>query len=211
MTLKNKLTYGITAVIISAVFLVFYLAGVQTKVVFGNPSVFTSIAKTATATTTLSYMTAGLATTTVYYDSMQVEGSNQTNNGNTWVTDSAVLKIQFTASSSLAIVNTFFEFADGINCGNIPTGCDWYRDNLYALPFATSTPTIQLAITPSYTWSFASSSQGGAGVGASNNRVLKVINVPTPTRWVRAILSVPVGASPASVYAEILPKKQVAI
>lgn len=208
MTLKRQMIFG--GLIGGLLLLASYFSGVYVNLAGANPSIITSKAKTATATTTLRYMTPGTATTTLVYDSQQSDGTNQTNNGNTWATNGAILFVQFTASNTSSVLNTHFEYSDDPSCGTTPTSCDWYRDTLWGDSFATSTATIQMAITPSYTWNYASTTQGGSA-GINIYRGLKAINIPTPSRFVRVVFTVPIGSQNGAVYAEIIPKKEVAI
>ena len=91
----RKIIYSTLAVLTLGVFV---FAGV----VSASPSQNTAGAGYATATTTIAWMTPGTATsTTIIYDSNQVRGLNQSNQGNTWATDSAILKLQINASSTL--------------------------------------------------------------------------------------------------------------
>ena len=175
--------------------------------VVGNVSQITSPAQTASATSTLVFLRPGAATTTLVYDSQQSDGTNQTNNGNTYLTDEATLLVQFTASSTTSILGIGFEYSNDVGCGAAPTTCDWYKNNLInPLALSTTTTTIGLQTPITYSWTFASSSVGGVGVTSSNNRDTKVISVPTPMRYVRAVFTVS-GANGA-VYAQFLPKKE---
>jgi len=177
-----------------------------------NPLQFNAGAKTATATTTLTYMTPGTATsTTLVYDSYEIDGKNQTNQYNTWVPDKAHLLLQVNASSTASVFRVDLEYSNGTNCQTTPSACDWYGDGM----FATTTNPVSLNAKEYLQWTFASSTIGGVptstgltGASVTNNRDNRIIEIPVPLRFVRAVISV-TGANGA-VYAEIQPLKQVA-
>lgn len=187
MTLKLKL--GIIGAF--AVVFLFFVG-----IALAQPSLFTSSANTSSATTSPAYLGIGTATSTVRYDSQQIDGTNQTYNGNTWATDSAVLLIQFTASSTSSILTVAIECSvDGI---------DWYQA---CNPQQVATSTTSLAPVPKYTWLFASSTPGGVPFNTTNvNRDTRAITIQTPTRYTRAVFTM-TGAAGA-VWASILPKKE---
>jgi len=175
-----------------------------------NPSQFGTTAKTATATTSPTYIIAAQGTSTVVYDSYQLNGTNQDDRGNRWLTDTAAMKIQVNASSTSSVITTRFEYADGTesgtSCITTPASCAWYSGDLF-MPLGVSTTTNRI------TWTFASSTIGGIssaqglpGINGTNNRNQWLFNVPTPLRYVRAITTV-TGAN-ATVWVEIVPIKQ---
>ena len=160
-----------------------------------NPSFFIRT-QSSTATTSPSYMTAGTATTTVTFDA----GVNAAGN-----TDSAVLLWQMIASTTNSIQNVTFEYSQD--------GSDWYYDRYSSL--STTSPTSNLNNLVAYQWQFASTSPAmGIATSSSNfgNRITRIINVPTPTRYVRANFTVPVTslglASSSAVWAEFVAKRQ---
>lgn len=209
----RKIIYSTLAVLTLGVFV---FAGV----VSASPSQNTAGAGYATATTTIAWMTPGTATsTTIIYDSNQVRGLNQSNQGNTWATDSAILKLQINASSTLTKFRIDLEYADGTesdtNCATTPASCAWYRNTLdNTMGYGTTTNPTSLN-DPSYmTWQFASSTVGGVppstglnGYNGTNNRDTRIINVSTPTRYVRAVISV-TGAN-GGIWGWFIPKKEV--
>jgi hypothetical protein len=179
------------------------------NITFATPSKITSKAKTATATSTLVYMTVGAATsTTLVYDSYQVDGKNQSNFGDTFATDNATLLLQVNASSSATIINVALEFSDDSACGTRPTACDWYENNLSDM--STTTSIVSIGTPDTLSWTFASTTIGGGttllGAAGLNNRNNKAITIPTPLRYVRAVITLQ-GANGA-IYGEIVPKKQ---
>lgn len=165
------------------------------KTVLASPSFKANSAKTSTATTTLLYMTPGTATTTVTYDSKETAGTNQTNGGNTYLPNSALLKIWLKASSTATVLVTNIEYSDD--------AIDWYQDNLST--FAAGA--IAIATPNSFTWTYASTTVGGAGVVATTDTGQKAILLKTPSRYIRAVLSV--TGKNGAVYAEIAPTKEI--
>lgn len=168
-------------------------------IAYGNAAVLDSRCRTAVATTTRSVMSAGTATTTLYCDA-GASGTNQ-------AYDSAVLTIDMNASSTLSNLNWFYEYSQGVNgvdCTATPTACDWYADSITSQ--ATSTSNSAVAVANSYSWKFASTTQGGAA--GSLDRGLKVVNVPTPTRYIRVVFTLPVGSLNANIWASLVSKKQ---
>ena len=101
--------------------------------------------------------------------------------------DSAVLLTQFTASSTSATLAIRLQYSQN--------GIDWYDDNLLSSTNSTTTAVKTVNVANSYAWA-------AAAAGAN----LKAIDVPTPTRYVRAIYSV-TGAN-AGVWASLVAKKQ---
>lgn len=162
------------------------------------------ITSNVTATSTIAYMTGGTATTTYVYDSY---GNSSDQNA----IDKAALLVQFTASSTASKLNWTYEFSTGVNgvdCAATPTACDWYADTFALAVNATNTQQYNFTGNNSGVWTFASSSQGGATISASSNRALKVLWVPTPTRYTRVVFTVPAGATNAGVWATFAAQKQ---
>lgn len=179
-----------------------------------NPSNISSPATGTMATSTaLAYLTPGTATTTTpVYDSNQVDGTNEKATSNTFSTDSAVFAMQVNASTTATNYNIAFEYSNGSNCGAVPAGCDWYADTLFAQ--ASTSPSVSLNTSRTFSWLFASSTVGGAGssagllgINGTNNRSTRVWTVATPMRYVRAVISV-TGANGAVVEAAFIPKKE---
>lgn len=114
----------------------------------------------ASATTTVTYLTPGTATSTQTYDSYGggVGDPNASTN--------AVMLLQFAASSTSSVLN--------INVQYSMNGIDWYSDNLGA---ATSSTGIN--VQNSYTWT-------AAGTATSS----KAITIPTPVRYSRAVIGI---------------------
>lgn len=167
-----------------------------------NPSFFMvqNNGTTTTATTSVVYMTPGAATTTKYFDSGQGTANSA---------DSAILEIQQTGSSTVSQINIAFEYArySGTDCIATPSSCDWYATDLSNQ--ATTSATQDITLAQNFSMKFSSTTQGGA-VGAGDGRLLRIVNVPTPTRYVRAIITVPTssGMLNSGVWAEFIGKRQ---
>lgn len=153
------------------------LAVVATSVLFANvshanPEFFLQSPGTATATTSPQFMTTGTATTTEQFDAQT---------GTVQSMKQAALLVQFTASSTVSVLSCQIERSmDAV---------DWYQDNYISA--ATSTlSTIPVAGAKQISWTFASTSQQGGVISATNNRGLKVFYVDTPTRYTRAFCGV---------------------
>lgn len=173
-----------------------------------NPSLNSSGAALATATSSPVFMTPGTATSTVVYDAYEVNGTNQTNGSNTNLADSATFLLQLTASSTNTIVNVNFEYADSssVDCKAQQNNCDWYQDGISI--GATSTVT-NLSLANTFQWKYASTTPGLGAHVASNNRGGRVIQVKTPTRYVRAIITLNLAGTNGAVWGKFVPKKEV--
>lgn len=152
-----------------------------------NASAFITKAS-ATATTTLSYMTPGTATSTLSFDALS--GPSQT------AFDSANLNICYNASSTASVLNTALEYS--------PDGTTWFQNNLNALASTSPLATIQSA--QSFAWPFASSTIGGQPVVPLLGYVCKTVEVRTPQRYVRAVFSI-TGAN-AGIWAQFVGKRE---
>lgn len=198
--LKRSSLISIAGLALAAAIFLLYGFAYQAK---ANP--LDLITSNTTATTSLAYMTPGTATTTYYFDSY-ANGSADQN-----ATDKAMMLLQLVASSTSSSLKWQYEFSQGVtgvDCSATPSACDWYSDTIQSQVTATSTQTFNVTAPIAYQWNFASTSQNGASVAATNNRGLKVIQVPTPARYTRVIFSVPVGATNAAVWATFLEQKQ---
>lgn len=169
-------------------------------VAHADPSYFG--ASNSNATTTVTYMTAGTATTTEVYDTGLTNPS---------AVDSSAFLFTFIGSSTASIANITFEYAHDTvgNCKVTPTACEWYSDD-YLSVAGTTTPSLVIPLTNirTYILPFASTTVGGLA-GNGNGRNTRILNVPTPTRYVRAVITLPAGSLNGAVYAQFLGKKQI--
>lgn len=182
---------------------VFVFVGVQN--VKASPSQFTSVAKTANATSTVNYILPGLATTTLVYDSREFNGTNQTGGANGFNADSASLLVQFHASSSPnSTLKYRFLFSDD--------GVDYYSENEVLNINATTTTAV--ASFHEYSWLQIASTTETSTVGngtATSSVASRLIAIPAPLRYTKVLFYVPIGSANSAVWAKIIGKKEVAI
>lgn len=137
----------------------FLLAGVG--FVAANPSYFLTVTPSSSSTTTPMYLTSSGAATTTALDAYAT--------GTNFGFQQNALIVQDSASSTSSILTVRFQYSiDGLN---------WADDN-YNYPVATTTSPVSIGAYASYVWP-----------AATIATTTKIINVPTPTRYVRAILS----------------------
>lgn len=192
MTLKNKIIAGAALAYFTVMALVLLFAFTSTAA-HANPSVFARAQwgqpctnASAVATSTYNSISLGLGTTTVTYCA---SGANS-------AADSAVLDIQFNASTTAPVL--------GVRIEHSYDGIDWYAD----VPLLTSASSTNATYTENQI-SFSTSTgatNGFAGSGTAN-RGLRDIPITTPTRFTRAVIFGVTGSG--SVYAEIVAKQQV--
>ncbi|CCD89841.1 exported protein of unknown function [Bradyrhizobium sp. ORS 285] len=166
-----------------------------------NPSLFAIATSTAAATTTVTSMGAGLATTTLYFDSY----AQTFFGGNKQRPDFGLLLVQKTGSSTSAVLNIAFEYADdisGTNCTVTPAACDWYQNYTGVNYGATTTAYVGPAA--SIAWRAATTTIGGAT--SSSPRETGAFLVQTYTRYVRAVFTA-TGAT-STVWARFIPIQQ---
>lgn len=168
------------------------------QVAYGSPSQFTAGAASTSdhnATTTYSYLTPGTGTTTIVYDTQQSNGTNQTNNGNTYATDKVTFLEYVAASSTSSVFVTNFEYSQD--------GTSWYADSTNV--FAAGA--IAIATPNSYTYTYASTTPGGGAALSNSNTGARAITIDVPTRYVRAVMSI-TGVNGA-VHGRFVPLKEV--
>lgn len=157
-----------------------------------NPFYTGSAAKSALATTTVSYLTPGTATSTTVYDSYEQNGTNETNKSDFTIPTSVAVTVQGNASSTSSTLGITCEFSDD--------RIDWYSNEIF--PATTSNP-VNIAIANAFTLPYASTTVGGV---SNNPRYQKLVTCPVPLRYVRAVLT-DSGAG-LSVWSAIYPTKQ---
>ena len=164
-----------------------------------NPSQIL-LSASAAATTTVTYMTPGAATTTPVFDTQSdLERS----------TDNAELLVWMNATNTTSAIDLYPQYSDGspqINCATTPTLCNWY----FAVDppnYATTTVEADISKPAKYRWTFASTSPD-LSAAAANASTTRAIGIKTPTRYVRVLIVVPVGAGNAAVWTEWAGKKQ---
>lgn len=172
-------------------------------VAYANPFYQGLSAQTAMATSTQAYLTPGTATTTPVYDSYEQYGTNQTNGGNNTLANQVAVLLNGAASSTATVVNIACEFSNNYN-GKTGNG-DWYQNEVIAA--TTSNAGVQLGAVPNtFSFTYASSTVGGAPLGAKTSTFEKVFVCPVPLRFVRVVVTI--TGNNASVWAGIVPVKQ---
>lgn len=166
-----------------------------------NPSAFIYGAASATATTTVTYIPKGTATTTLLCDVQSVPGTNACGTSSPLVPDTAALLVRFTASST----NSQLAIKIERSVDNV----DWYEDNLAPVATTSSSASFSIQAPNTYQWAFASSSTtGGIGgdVNIASTSVTKIIQVPIVSRYTRAVFTM-TGANGA-IWSQWIPKRQ---
>lgn len=181
--------------VLVAAFAIVSIAGIA----YANPFFVASKAQSATATSTQTYLVSGMATSTVVYDSYEIYGTNQTNQGNVTMANQVALVINGVASSTLSTVNINCEYSDNWNGSN----GDWYENDIIVA--SSSVPTV-ITRPSQFTFTYASSTVGGAGLSGTNTKFQKLVQCPVPTRFVRAVITN--TGSNVSVWAQFIPTKQ---
>src|SRR3990167_1056416 len=153
MTINLK--YTVVIALILAIVFMFGISFVQ-----ANPSFFLrqNDGTGTTATTSVSYMSVGVATTTYYLDSQA--------NGNPFGADSATLLWQFTASSTNSTQDMYLEYAQGRDCISAPPSCDWYYSGI-ASTSPSNTNTSNISTVPFVRWQYSAVAQGLVGGSVS--------------------------------------------
>ena len=161
--------------ILAALFLTALVFATQ---VHANPSGFVTLAGSATATTTRTFVTTTQNATSSALDTY-------TNYGSAYAFGSNQLLVQYEASSTSAVLGIRYQYSQD--------GIDWYDDNYYNQ--ATTTQTVDISQYTSYKWTPVS-------VATTS----KLISVPTPTRYTRVIFT-ETGANGAVWYTWV-PKRE---
>lgn len=132
-----------------------------------------------TATTSVTYIAPGTATSTQTYDSYAGGNSNASSDG--------VLLVQFVASSTSSVLNIAVQYS--------MNGIDWYGDDLLTSLNSTTSPVKSINVDNTYTWT-------AAGTATTSKAIL----IPTPTRYARAVIGI-TGAAGA-VWSDIVARKE---
>lgn len=168
-----------------------------------NPFYTGSKAQSATATTSPTYLKGGIATSTTVYDAYEQFGTNQTSKGDTTIPDTLAWIIDGVASSTNSTISAWCEYSDNYN-GTTGNG-DWYQ-NEFLVSSSSAAGLQSIAQQNSFSFTYASSTIGGAAPTGSNNRFQKMFACPVYTRFTRLIVSN--TGTFASVWVQAIPKKQ---
>lgn len=188
----KKITYFLPA--LAALAIVVGLVFVQKAE--ANPFYSGTKARSAIATSSATYLPAGAATSTIIYDSYEAGGTNQANGGNLTIPDSVAILLRGTASSTATIVNAACEYSEDT--------IDWYQSEVGSTP--TTTGPFNIGLPYTFTFTYASSTVGGAGLTSNNSAIQKVFNCPVPLRYVRVVVTT--QGNNATIWTAIVPKKQ---
>ena len=130
----------------------------------------------------LGYMSPLVGTTTIAFDSMA--------NGNPYGVESAILALQFTGSTTptnVSVATTTYN----VNIEYSQDSVDWYSES-------------KVSTTTTLGWETI----GGVLI-ASTTPTKIFVDVPTPTRYTRAIITIPAGSTNGAVWAEFIARKEV--
>lgn len=166
---------------------------------YANPGYWGGKQQTATASTTLAYLSPGAATTTLTYDTFEFDSTKNVNKSRTDAKD-ATLLFQYTASGTEPRLNVRLEYSND----NI----DWYPLAVPTTAVATDTPVTrfseyQFALS---TTTAATDGNLGSGTAGRVHQALKIDDIPT--RYIRAIFYVPAAGGNGGLYAEFIPRKE---
>lgn len=190
MTITIK-QLGVT-VILAAIALCFVFGTVAVR---ANPSFFSNT-QTAAATTSITYLTPGTATTTLVYDAGAF--------GDSFASNGASLLIMWNGSSTVSTLNADIQYSQN--------GQDWFNNGMGTdIDAGIGSSSPSLANPVSITLAYASTSPDRAGffgnaVAASSTN--RIVNVDMPTRYVRAVFFVPVGSPNGALWAQFIAQKQ---
>lgn len=195
MTIKNTLYALATLLAVVGVIALSVLVW-KPEIVKGAVAVFSpATCYTAAATSTPTHIASG-ATSSPISCGLGLEGSR-----------SATLQVIYAASTTAAQLLIFTEYSmDGIT---------WFEDELLSQG-ATTTSRIGVNTANRYSWQFASSTDGqpeGPGYFCFTGQISrgdcdqKIMNIPTPTQYVRYYF-VTVGGA-ADVWADLRPRTEV--
>lgn len=188
----QNLSFGARALIGIAVAMLI-TAFLLVSVVEANPLRFGTSSKSATATTTATYISAGNATTTHAYDAYAQPSG--------FALDQAMLLFQHSASSTLSKVRVNIEYSQD--------GIDWYQDGgTSANGYATTSKPYNLTQVMQYENAFASTTAGLGAPAANAATTTRALLVKTYTRFVRAVFTVPTGDGAAAIWSEWVPVRQ---
>lgn len=194
-----KIKLLITTLLIS--FILGLGVSVVTHKVHANPNFFVTMSagnpsSTATATSTLKFLTAGTGTTTLTFDAQT---------GTTQALDSAVLFLQFTGSSTPFTQQATTTYNIALERSH--DGIDYYQDTEFG-NIATTTFSYDISTSGLYKINLINATSTLNGLVSTSTPVTRVIDVLTPTRFVRAVITIPQGSSNGAVWAQFVGKRQ---
>lgn len=158
-----------------------------------NPDSFFR-AQSSPATTTLNYLSPGAGTTTL--------ATLDASQGNTFGFGSAALLVQLQGSTTPFTNTNYATTTYRVDFEYSQNGIDWAR------PVASST--VSNSVGPQgFFITLGETTIGGVKV-ATTSPTIRIFTVPTPTRFVRPVISIPIGSpSNGAVWGEWVAKKEV--
>lgn len=200
--MKNIKKTLIPSIILAVIVLTVFLYKDAQKV-GANPSLFNVLPTLFVGTTSPAFIDSvvgGTATsTTVVLDSYAA--------GTARAIDSATLLLDVTALGLPPTIKWRYEYSQG-NVGNIDcivaqNNCDWYSADIELTTNATTT--IHSRTFAEHSWAFASTTGGSF----SNSRATKLVTVPVPTRYVRAVFYTDPGLPNYTIFHRWVSKNQI--
>src|SRR3990167_10772370 len=148
---------------------------------------------TAAATTTVTYIAAGTATTTLSWDTQEDGGFS---------VDEATLNIMFAATTTTSILN--------IQVQHSQNGIDWFPGapgNVTA--YATSSTPFDIGTIQTVSYRFSSTTQDQIAVtDARSATSTRATRIPVPERYVRAIFSIDPAGGNGAFWAQFVGKRE---
>lgn len=200
--IKNKIVQviGIAAVLFFGIQLTGMDSSIFKKKDLGTPSEILpnqGCKLNQAASTSITYMASGTATTTLTCDLYRTASGTLSN----LISDIVDLNIQLTASRTATILMIDVEYS----MDNV----DWYQNSIdpVGVEFTVGNP-LDISTRLFFQWQYASSSFPGQDAPASTtDRGHKTLRVPVVARYVRAIFTMKGGNG--AIWAEFIPKRQV--
>lgn len=110
---------------------------------------------------------------------------------------------QFSGSSTNSVLNTDVQYSQD--------GIDWYATSLAWTTDVTgnsATTSPALGNVEKYSFAFASSTINEAAADSNFAKSDRVVMLPTPTRFIRAVFTLPTTSTNGAVWAEFVAKQQ---
>lgn len=174
-----------------------------------NPIFITPTFKTATATTTVTFIpSGGTATSSFAFDSYNTGNPRPAN----WATLFVALSATNTTQSATLNINVqYAQDNNGQDCASaslaVQNSCDWYEDSGTNLStFATTTKIFDVSRASQFVYAFASTTPDFRA--ASTATSTRAIRINTPTRYTRVVFTTPPGAPSLAYWAQWIPVKE---
>lgn len=159
---------------------------VSTQVYANPPSILRMWS--ASATSTLAYLSPGAGTTTLMID---------TGISANTAADNVTLLLQYTASGTAPTL----AFRQEYSADNI----DWYSETLVS----STSQSILVSPYREYSIVFSTTTASGRGGSGTSARQMTSLQLPVPTRYTRVVFYVPAGGGNGALWSEFSAKKQI--